>query len=224
VALAGAVVLLFRPAPAQAGMPSVTLTDVARLRLDAISFFLAGFLLSSWGLQLLWNRLGRDFPALPRLGYGRAVGLVTLWGLLFVLVLTMISGARELLTPGAWQKQGWTYRLSQDTAPAPTADRQEQARREKLQELRFALWEYARTHGGQFPPPTAASEIPAERWQLPGPSGMRYVYAGAGRGTRPLAYEPEVFGPERFVLFSNGDIKLLRSDEIERALQAEGPP
>jgi hypothetical protein len=199
-------------------MPSVTLTDVARLRLEAISFFLAGFLLSAWGLQVLWNRLRKDFPALPRLGYGRAVGLVSLWGLLFVLVLTMISGARELMTPGDWQRQGWTYRLAQDTASP------EEARKEKLQELRFALWEYARTHGGQLPPPTAAPEIPAERWQLPGPSGMRYVYAGAGRGTRPLAYEPEVFGPERFVLFSNGDVKLLRSEEIDRALQAEGPP
>jgi hypothetical protein len=203
-------------------MPSVTLTDVARLRLDAVSFFLAGFLLSACGLQLLWNRLRRDFPALPRLGYGRAVGLVTLWGLLFVLVLTMISGARELMTPGAWQKQGWTFRLSQDTSPASTADRQEQARREKLQDLRFALWEYARTHGGQLPSPAAMSEVPAERWQLPGPSGLRYIYAGTGRGTRPLAYEPEVFGPERFVLFSNGDVRRLRSDELEQALQAEG--
>ncbi|HZY87042.1 MAG TPA: hypothetical protein VFE78_19560, partial [Gemmataceae bacterium] len=79
-ALAGPLLLLCRPAPALAGMPSVTLTDVARLRLDAVSFFLAGFLLSACGLQLLWNRLRKDFPSLPRLGYGRAVGLVTLWG------------------------------------------------------------------------------------------------------------------------------------------------
>lgn len=216
-ALAAPLLLLCRPAPAHAGMPSITLTDVARLRLDAISFFLVGFLLSSWGLQLLWNRLRKDFSALPRLGYGRAVGLVTLWGLLFVLVLTMISGARELMTPGAWQKQGWTYRLSEGAAPP------EQARREKMQELRFALWEYARTHGGQFPSTPSVAEVPAERWQLPGASGMRYIYAGPGRGTRPLAYEPEAFGSGRYVLFGNGEIKLLPSDEIERALQGEGP-
>ena len=36
---------------------------------------------------------------------------VVLWGLLFMLVLTMISGARELLTPGAWEKKGATYQL-----------------------------------------------------------------------------------------------------------------
>jgi hypothetical protein len=36
---------------------------------------------------------------------------VTLWGLLFLLILTMISGARELMTPGAWEKHGSTYEL-----------------------------------------------------------------------------------------------------------------
>ena len=32
--------------------------------------------------------------------------------LLFVIVLTMISGARELLTPGAWEQNGGTYELN----------------------------------------------------------------------------------------------------------------
>jgi hypothetical protein len=36
------------PAVARAGMPSITLTDVAKVRLENISFFLAGFLLSAW--------------------------------------------------------------------------------------------------------------------------------------------------------------------------------
>lgn len=40
------------------------------------------------------------------------MGLVVLWGLLFIVVLAMISGARELMTPGAWEKQGATYRLA----------------------------------------------------------------------------------------------------------------
>jgi hypothetical protein len=39
---------------------------------------------------------------------------VTLWGLLFLLILTMISGARELMTPGAWEKHGSTYRLKDE--------------------------------------------------------------------------------------------------------------
>ena len=29
------------------------------------------------------------------------------------IVLTMISGARELMTPGAWERNGVTYRLSE---------------------------------------------------------------------------------------------------------------
>src|SRR5437764_12710923 len=88
--------LLFHPAAAFAGMPVVTLTDASRLRVQTISFFLLGFFLSSWLIQLLWNGLHKDFARLPRLSYGKALGLVALWGLLFVLVLTMISGAREL--------------------------------------------------------------------------------------------------------------------------------
>src|SRR4051794_22992744 len=180
VLLMGAALVLGQPTPAWAGMPAITLTDMARLRFQGISFFLAIFLLASWFLRFLWNRLGQDFLSLPRLSYGKAVGVVCLWGLLFLLVLTMISGARELLTPGAWVKQGVTYRLAEETGPtpAPPSDPGETARRHKLEELRFALWDYARTHQGRFPPSPTVSEIPAERWQVPDPSGMRYVYTG----------------------------------------------
>jgi hypothetical protein len=94
-----------------AGMPTFTLTDLARMRIDAISFFLLVLLLSAWGVQRLWNALAKDFVRLPTMSYKRALGVITLWGFLFVLVLTMISGARELLTPGAWEKNGATYKL-----------------------------------------------------------------------------------------------------------------
>src|SRR5271170_7855407 len=97
-----------------AGMPSFHLTDVAKLRLENISFFLAGFLLSAFFIKLLWNYLAADWTFLPRLSFGKALGLAALWGLLFVLVLTMISGARELMTPGAWEKKGATYQLADD--------------------------------------------------------------------------------------------------------------
>src|SRR5687767_15469398 len=93
--LAAGVTLLLLPANAFAGMPSITLTDVARIRLENISFFLAGFLVSAWLVKLVWNYLGRDWTFLPRLSYGKALGLMTLWSLLFILVLTMICGAGE---------------------------------------------------------------------------------------------------------------------------------
>ena len=108
------VLILAAVAPAvHAGMPSASLTDVARLRVENISFFLVVLLLSALLVQMIWNWLRNDFPRLPRLTYPKAVALISLWGLLFVLVLTMISGARELMTPGAWEKNGATYRLKQ---------------------------------------------------------------------------------------------------------------
>jgi hypothetical protein len=94
-----------------AGMPSLSLTDIAALRMQSISFFLLVLLLCAWGVMALWNALRKDFPKLPVMSYGRALAVMTLWGLVFVIVLTMISGARELLTPGAWQKDGMTYKL-----------------------------------------------------------------------------------------------------------------
>jgi hypothetical protein len=210
------------PAAAFAGMPSVTLSDAARMRVQNLSFFLLGLLVSAGMIQWLWNFLRRDFTALPRLSYGKALGVVTLWGLLFVLVLTMISGARELLTPGAWVKQGLTYRLADDAA---ATDEQDWARRQKLDRLRVALWQYAASHQSHFPPDSNTSEIPADAWQLPGPAAMRYVYvpgATADRAITPLAYETDVFGPKRYVLFTNGEIRQLRLDEFAASLPAEG--
>jgi hypothetical protein len=205
-------------------MPSITLTDVARLRVQTISFFLVGFLLSAGLIQLLWNYLRRDFTFLPRLSYGKAVGVVALWGLLFVLVLTMISGARELMTPGAWEKQGATYRLAQPPAPAPSDEQKEEARRQKLERLRMALWNYAVTHDGRLPPDRTVTDIPRDAWQLPDPSGVRYVYVGgqtAGRGASPVAYEPDLYGPQRLVLLTNGDIRRMELAEIVQAQSRE---
>lgn len=105
------VALLIGSLPAHAGMPSFTLTDIAKARLDTISFFLVLLLVCAGVVQLLWNYLAKDFPKMPRMSYGRALAAITLWGLVFVLVLSMISGARELMTPGAWEKQGATYKL-----------------------------------------------------------------------------------------------------------------
>jgi hypothetical protein len=124
VLMAVGLVLMARAEAALAGMPAALPSDLpTRLRLhdsfaarlSAISFFLIGILLSAFIVQSLWNYLRRDFQFLPPLTMLKSLALVTLWGLLFVIVLTMISGARELMTPGAWKKQGFTYELN--TAP-----------------------------------------------------------------------------------------------------------
>lgn len=218
--------ILLGPAVARAGMPSVTLTEIARMRVEAISFFGACVLACAWVIQRVWNGLRRDFPRLPELSFDKAVGLMILWGLLFLLVLTMISGARELLTPGAWRKEGYTFKIDEPTPPSPD-DPTEASRREALARLRVALWTYARGHGGRLPADETAAEIPAEVWRVPDPAGLRYIYEGGqaiDRGASPVAYEPGTFGPTRLVLFTSGEVRRMTLAEIRDARPRGGPP
>jgi len=233
ISLTGIALIFLSPAPAHAGMPTVLLTDMARMRIQTISFFLLGLLLSSKFIQWIWNSLGKDFTLLPRLSYFKALGVVTIWGMLFVLVLTMIAGARELMTPGAWEKKGATYRLAEppkEAAPA-NEDSTENTRYTKLEGLRRALWEYADTHHGQFPKDRETPDIAADKWRLPDVSGLRYLYVSglengrksAGAPSVPLAYEPEYYDSGRLVLFSDGHIGRLQNSEFDRTLRAEKP-
>jgi hypothetical protein len=205
----------------------VRLKDLARMRLETLSFFLLVFFISAKVIQMLWNGLGKDFPRLPRLSYGRAVGLVAVWGLLFLVVLTMISGARELLTPGAWEKVGFTYKLAgPKDDPATSGPPTKATRRERLERLREALWAYARSHDGKLPAGPTDPDIAAEFWQAPDPSGVPYCYA-AGQtphhGARPLAWEPRIFGDGQLTLFTSGEIRRMATEELERALARERP-
>jgi hypothetical protein len=226
------------PWPARAGMAApidgdvvesaVTtgLTEISIARLQNLSFFMVGFLLSAFLIQLLWNWMRKDWTFLPRLNYGKALGVVFLWGLVFVLVLTMISGARELMTPGAWEKQGLTYRLAKpkpDTPETPTFDKK---REEQLARLREALWKFANQREGQFPDDLATSGIAPEVRQLPDPSGMSYAYVkGLKTDTpeTPLAFEPDIFGPVRLVLFTSGAIRAVKAADLQLTLPAETP-
>ncbi|MBK6999006.1 MAG: hypothetical protein IPH35_03195 [Rhodoferax sp.] len=96
---------------AMAGMPVISLSDMAKLRLSGISFFVVLILLVALLVRFLWNFLRRDFPKLPSLDFKRSLALVLLLGLCFNLILLMISGTRELMTPGAWEKRGATFKL-----------------------------------------------------------------------------------------------------------------
>ena len=224
--LLAAAVVLADHAPAAAGMPSVTLTDAASLRLQTLSFFLVVFLGSALAVRWAWNALRGDFPRLPRLSYPKALGLVGLWGVLFLLVLTMIAGARELMTPGAWKKDGLTYTLDNGKAPAPEppAEPSDQERLTRLKGLHAVLAADAARHDGRYPPADATS-IPAGEWKTAHPSGMRFRYV-PGRSVRDagkvLAYEPELFGDVRLVLFADGEVRRMTSAELAPLLTAEG--
>ncbi len=173
---------------AHAGMPAPLPTDPERVlrlnataeqRLQAISFFVLIIVLSATVVRGIWNYLRRDFSFLPRLSFGRALAMVILWGLLFVLVLAMISGARELMTPGAWKKEGFTYTLAGNDPPA---DREAFATRQhQLEGLRTALWTFAATHEGRLPKRTETQSIPADLWIVPGAGSPRYLYVDGYR-------------------------------------------
>jgi hypothetical protein len=228
--------VLGRPPAAPAGMPAplptsdtlkrvLRINDSALARLQAISFFLVVLLACAGAVQGLWNYLRRDFPRLPRLSFGRALAGVLLWGLLFVIVLVMISGARELMTPGAWQKQGFTYKLTPGTDPAEADPAT--LRRQHLERLRLALWHFAATHNGRFPSAGEMAEVPADLWLIPESGGLRYEYVPGLSATQPatlLVYEPELDARQRLALRSNGDIAALSSAEIQSLAKPEKRP
>lgn len=222
--LRSALVWLALPAaPALAGMPMLHLSDLAELRFQAISFFLLALVLSALGVRALWNRLAADFPRLPRLGVRQAFAVIVLWGLAFHLVLTMISGARELMTPGAWTPEGSTYQLTRKEA---LEARDEHTRRERLEALRGALWAYAEAHGGSFPDSEWDPAVDQDLWPSTDPTSARFVYLGgqaADQGHTPLAWEPGVFGAERLVLFTDGEIAREPVAAILAALPGAAP-
>jgi hypothetical protein len=206
-------------------MPTVTvsLTEMAEVRLQNISFFLFGFFLSAFLIRLLWNYLHTQFPKLPRLSYKLALGVTLLWGLIFVLVLTMISGARELMTPAAWERDGRTYKVAKDKSPADAAAIDDERKR-KLEELRFALWDRAQMNSGAFPQSRDSADVPADLWKVPHPTGMRYLFTGGKQRkgpVKPLAWEPELWEGGRFVLFTNGAVRKMSNEEIEEAVKIE---
>jgi len=199
------------------------LDESALARLQAISFFLFGIVAAALIVRWLWNVLQRDFPALPRLTFGKALAGVLLWGLLFVVVLTMISGARELMTPGAWQKQGFTYKLA-DQGKSTAEPNPETVRRQHLEKLRTALWHFAATHNGRFPSTDEITTIAEELWEVPGSGGLRYHYVpgrSAGHAPTLLLCEPDFDPDRRFVLRINGDILSLPSAEVQQSLSRE---
>ncbi|HUG18584.1 MAG TPA: hypothetical protein VMM56_06370 [Planctomycetaceae bacterium] len=200
-----------------AGMPSVNLTSFAANRLELISLFMVGLLASAFVVQGVWNGLLAEFPKLPRLSYRRACAIVFLWGLLFVIVLTMISGARELMTPGAWIKKGNTYELQAGMTPVPAVVSNEdlevlRERRERMTVI-YKLIGNLQKQWNFVPKQRAESDIPEELWKIPHAHGLEYIYLpeleieeyhGA------LLVEPEFFEDGRLVLRKNGEIDLIQ--------------
>ena len=200
---------------ALAGMPSVTLSDVARMGIQSISFFLLVFLVCSWVVRRIWNgaeRLSLAAVALVSPGDGPRGALGP----------AVRTGAHDDFRrpraddPSAWTKEGFTYKLK-DESPASkpaesTANRE--ARRPRA-DLKAALWTYAKHHDGHFPPSNAVPEIPDDAWRIPDPSGMRYVYTPASSPMKVLAAGIRAGRLRQQTLCAPGRRQILLMDEDE---------
>jgi hypothetical protein len=203
--------------PLHAGMTSYGVDSVAEFRLQALSFFLFLLLVLSWGLKRLWNGLRSAFPSWPTLTFRWAFGLLLLFGLLIHVVLTMIAGARELMTPGAWEKDGSRYRLrvmsGSESVPRDM-------RMAGIEDMKERIWNYALEHKGKVPDGPFGGEIPWKEWRAP--TGGVYCYLARksiGGGRELLLYEPTEAGSKRFVLLSDGSIEEWSESKIYQTLE-----
>ena len=225
------VAVVLAPAVALAGMPTPVLTEWATMRLSAISFFGVTLLVSALVVKGLWNALAKDFPRLPRLSYLRSLALVALWGFLFLFVLTMIAGARELMTPEAWQLRGVTYKIVGKSAEKERVEKEPpdslDLRRGRLERLKLALWDYALKHDGRFPESLDAPQLEGRPHDVLGAPGLPYGYVPGRAANGPaelLAFEPDLFGDSRLVLRTDGTLEVLSGSEIRQMLGGEDGP
>lgn len=159
-------------------------------------------------VKFLWNQLAKGIPAIPRIGFGKALCLMLVSGLFMYVILTMISGARELMTPGAWEKEGISYRLSGDG---------EDPRREKILKLKEALWSYAEENDGRYPTGQFDEGLAKSLWKLPDGAGL-YSFLPVEAPGRILVFEPASAGKDRFVILEDGTIEEWSGKKIEREI------
>lgn len=196
--------------PLHAGMTSYGLSEIYKIRVQEISFFSVLFLLSILGVRWLWNLIARDFDRLPRMKFRHAAAFCILFGMATLLILTMISGIREVLTPDAWRRQGNAYLLNSPTLM--------EERRWSIQQLHQALQDYRKDHEGAYPPHDFVPEIPPKLWTTPGARHLRYHYlpvTDTNGPVRPVVWEPDRFGDPRFVITSEDRIVEMSVRELK---------
>ena len=194
--------------PAKAGMTSIVLSDLAEARIEVISFFILIYLLLTLVVKFLWNKLAQGIPAIPKINFRRALCLMLVSGLFMYVILTMISGARELMTPGAWEKEGISYRLKSKGNP----------RKEQIQTLRDAIWKHAEDHDGRFPSGRLDPAIPHKKWKVPEGAGF-YSFLAPEADGEILVFEPPTAGKKSYVILESGDIELWSRSKVEREIK-----
>lgn len=195
---------------AQAGMTSIVLSDLAEARIEVISFFILIYLLLTVVVKFLWNKLAQGIPAIPKINFRRALCLMLVSGLFMYVILTMISGARELMPPGAWEKEGISYRLKSKGNP----------RKEQIQALRDALWKHAEENEGRFPSGRLDPAIPKARWRVPEEAGF-YSYLPPEANGKILVFEPPLVGKKSYVILESGEIEIWSRSKVAEEIKEQ---
>lgn len=182
------------------------LTEVAtepyKRQIQLLCFAGAALLVSAVLIKVAWNALIKDSTKFPQLGYLKSLGIAFLWGLAMFLVLMMIHGSRHVLTPNAWVRDGWTYRLNDETTQQLKAYRDE--RRKYLESVGGRLLEYVREHDGMWP--ETLDELGGESVTVPGAGGLGYVYSPK-QDSETVLVEPEI-DSVRFALMRDGKVRV----------------
>lgn len=200
------------------GSSFVTLSDFAIDRLQLISVFLLGMTVSTLVVRSIWNSFRQDFSTLPEFDFRKAFTLVSLWGLLFVVVLTMISGAWELMSPGAWITKGNTYVLKEDsqTSALNSYDAATLNRRQQHLELVYSVLAEEFLQHESLPTELDEDVLPGRLREVPDTFGLDYVYVSslfASTQTQAILAEPEFFTDGRLVLWQDGTIELIPPEQ-----------
>lgn len=238
-AMTGTVLLLLNSGTVWAGMPSIRLTPEVHNNLTGISFALFVILIVvSLLIFICWNLLfrGKD---LPKITWFKSLIIALLGGVLFCLILVMIAGSRELLTPGAWKQKGVLYELSEKEVvlsrmPAydpqtllPLNDLPESlvaARYAAIVRLRNALVQFQKDHDGKLPESIAKSGFVLDYWTIPASGDLFYVYQPKDNKyivVTPFNDETPVFGidPDWRIIEISNPVPL--SDETVKRHNAE---
>ncbi len=177
------------------------ITEPTARQIRLMWFAAIGLLIVAKVIQSVWNSLAADLPRLPRLSYLKSLGATALWGLAMFVALLLIAGTREALTPAAWVRDGWTYRLADEQGEELTRYREE--RREELRSLYARLKAHADEHDGRWP--DAFEELPdGTGIAVPGTPGLVYVYTPEDDAPQ-LAIEPQ-FDSVRYALTRAGEV------------------
>lgn len=192
-----------------AGMPSPVLvfTELGKRRAEELSFFVFTFLVCGFLVKLLWNYVVAGVAWAPQLTYAKALGALSLWGLVMVVVLSLVSGARELMTPAAWEPNGATHRLAKQKDESPATSQQSE-RKTRIEKVRFALWDFAAKHQGELPTIEQWNELPAETRACEPSETILYRYepgATIGSETKVIVFEPRWYD-DQYLLYGDGSI------------------